>query len=250
MGPNEAQLRAALHEGEGESLDATALISHAVHVRRDRRRRVTSIVGAAVVVAVVGLGTAGLVALGRGGDQGAASAGGQGAASSVAADAAGGKAAEKNPASAASSKQAGTHPGLPACPATPTHYRLPGAGGLLFDRPVEAMRMCAYPDGPAPTAATITGAEARSLANTLNTGSRTPVASVKCPAIAGNGWGTIELLAVDASGAAFKPVVITVGCGSSPATNGTALRFLANVPARVLKLLPLVRGQVVGSPVR
>ncbi|HEY7009514.1 MAG TPA: hypothetical protein VH395_11275 [Jatrophihabitantaceae bacterium] len=257
MGPNEAQLRAALHEGEGESLDATALISHAVHVRRERRRRVTSIVGAAAVVAVVGLGTAGIVALGRGGDNGggsSADAAGRAAGSSVGADQAG-KVPVSNPAPRASSKVTD----LPACPASPTEYRLqvdggvtPGGSGPLFDRPVAAMRVCGYRDGAGPASFTLTGANAQSLASSLNAAPKVPSTSVKCPGVTPvtGGIGTIELLAIDARGAALVPVTVTVNCGPNPATNGTALRFVSNLPARVLKLIPVVPGHVVGSPVR
>ena len=248
MGPNEAQLRAALHEGEGESLDAAALISHAVQVRRERRRRVTSIVGAVVVVAVVGLGTAGLVALGRGGDHGAASSVAGGAARSSVAGGNG-----KAPVSRAAVQPSVATIPVPACPATPMRYRLPTSQNVkepLFERPVAAMRVCAYRDGAGPSSAALTGADARTLAETLNSSGVLPGTRVKCPANLDVASGTFELLAVDADGTALDPVVITLGCGLSPATNGTALRFLSDVPLRVLKLLPVVPGHVVGSPVR
>jgi hypothetical protein len=257
VGPNEAQLRAALHEGEGDRLDAAALISHAAEVRRARRRRVSSVIGAAAVVAVVGLGTGAIIGLGRGGSPSGSSGGRAAAESSAGADTAGAAAADR-PASGPSRTAKGSAAGLPACPAAPAHYRLPGGGaathGPLFGRPVEAVRVCGYRDGIGPTSLTLTGSDARSLATSLNASPEVPDTTVKCPAIApiAGDVGTIEVLAVDAHGAALGPVVITINCGPSPVTNGTALRYvhLAGLPARVMKLIPVVPDHVVGSPVR
>ena len=68
MSPSEAQLRAALHDGEGDRPDADQLISRALRIRRDRRRRYQTIAGGLAAAAVVGVGTTVLVTLdGNGG---------------------------------------------------------------------------------------------------------------------------------------------------------------------------------------
>jgi hypothetical protein len=49
--------------------------------------------------------------------------------------------------------------------------------------------------------------------------------------------GTLDLLATDADGIASKPVLITLGCPSNRATNGTAVRYVTDLPDRLIALL-------------
>ncbi|MEO6886442.1 MAG: hypothetical protein ABI232_09190, partial [Jatrophihabitantaceae bacterium] len=58
MSPNEEQLRRALRSGEGEPLDAAAMITHARTVRHTRRVRLTSVAATVFAVAAVGIGSA------------------------------------------------------------------------------------------------------------------------------------------------------------------------------------------------
>jgi hypothetical protein len=49
--------------------------------------------------------------------------------------------------------------------------------------------------------------------------------------------GTLDLLATDTNGVASKPVFITLGCPSNRATNGTAVRYVMDLPNRLIALL-------------
>jgi hypothetical protein len=249
VSPNEAQLRAFLHDGEGDAPDANVLISHAQRVRRDRHRRITSIASGTAVVAVVVTGVGFLISGARD-NENAGSAGGGNAAGSAASAAASNGAADKQapvaaPHRTADGFRAEAAPSSAAqlrCPAAPLHYMLPGGGGLgaygssekLFASPVGAMKLCSYPvvSSQGPVATTLTGADARHFAATLEaapvTNGTTPRPGCASDALVGR---QIEVLAVDSAGRRIKPVVITVGmCGSSKATNGTAVRYLDRVP--------------------
>jgi hypothetical protein len=56
MSPSESQLRAALHHGEGEPVDAGAVIARARAARHDRRVRMASVAAAVAIVGAVGTG--------------------------------------------------------------------------------------------------------------------------------------------------------------------------------------------------
>jgi hypothetical protein len=268
VSPNEAQLRAALHHGEGEGLDAGSLISHAVGVRRERRRRMTAIAGGVTVVAVVGLGATALGTLGHGtkGGGGSSSAANGDSRMQPGGGAAGGAARSSAGGSGMHTDAAGLH-----CPATPDTFYLPGGGGSgqfgatdpLFARPVTRMKVCGYAltgmIRGAPASLAVGSPDAGQIADALNAAASTPPPSHKCPDNTASPSGRIEILAVDATGKKLDPVVLTVSCPATRATNGTAVRYPAEVPQRFIGLLdvgpigpigPIGTGTMHGSPVR
>ncbi|MGH8859819.1 MAG: hypothetical protein ACRDVG_01065 [Jatrophihabitantaceae bacterium] len=253
MSPSESQLRAALQDGEGDRPDADALISHAVGVRRERRRRITAVAGGATIVAVVGLGITALVRMpgSTGGGSSADSAAG-GSAHSQPKIATGGLRAQ----TAASAPASGStlYASNPvACPAAPDRFLLPGGGGSaqfgstdpLFPNGARSIRACAYPLPVAARTRTtvLEGAEASAVAVTIDS-SRSTTGKASCAHGANYLGGTIELFPVDAQGHRVAPVVITLGCNASVATNGTGVRYVADLPQ---KLIDIVRPIAVRS---
>lgn len=254
MGPNESQLRAALREGEGESPDAGSLIFHARQVRRERRRRAGSI---ATGVAVVGLVVGGFTALATNGshEQGGASGGGGYAAGSAGAagstDRLGNAKAPALGASAASESdgqkeqlQAHAEAATRPCPTSASHYMLPGGGGIndfgsdgkLFAGNVVSLKLCGYPSvASAPRTKVLDGSAATQLVATLESAPSVAGGGGKCTETPVN--GKVEILAVNTQHKALKPVVITLGCPTSQATNGTAVRYEHGLPELITSLL-------------
>ena len=253
MSPNEDQLRAALRHGQGDAPDATALISHAIRVRHDRHRRRVAIAGGVAIVAVLGVGTTALVSSRTGG-------GTNGSAGSSADLAGGGtaqsgkipgaKAPAGQPSSAGASspiRATSTAHGADelTCPAAPARYMLPGGGGSgqfgstdpLFPSAVTALKACGYAAGA--------GAQPRAHVYQSPVSTRIVAALESAPTTrsthmcADNTYvrGTIEILAVDARGRALTPVVLTLNCQASEATNGTAVRYVNAVPDELVALV-------------
>lgn len=280
MSPNEAQLRAALHEGEGESVNAGALISHAVGVRRERRRRVYLAAGAAVAVAGVGVGIAALTNV-AGHDNSTAS-GANARADRAAhalsrpsaaappptpvhgtASAAGGAAITPNMKKSSATEKGNVPPPSPAgplsappgCPATVARLFLPGGGGSgqfgaseqLFTHRVAKIVVCGYPAKASASVRRVTlrGGDATAAAAALESAPTTYRAGT-CPGAEPALSGKLELLATGPNGTRSRPVVVTVGCRTT-ATNGTAVRYLDSLPTRFLRLL---RTGITESPVR
>jgi hypothetical protein len=270
VAPNEFQLRAALRQGEGESPDADGLISHAVGLRQQRRRRITAIAGSTVVVAVVALGITGIVDSGNSDSGGGSVATDTGGAAALARPHAPAKAAAEpsQPPPSATTSEAGSPTGGVvangiSCPASPDRFAVPGGGGSgqfgstgpLFPSAVGALRLCGYPGagGRAPKTQTVVGAQARRIAAALESAPATPVAGA-CAPNADYLGGTLEIYPVTPSGHRMRPVVVTLSCGASQATNGTALRYVTNLPSVFMKLVfpqSVGPGQPIqGSPVR
>jgi hypothetical protein len=262
VSPSEAHLRAALHHGEGDPLDAGALISHAVRVRRARQRRRTSILTGTTVVAVVAAGVGLLVSLGGGSE----SAGGSGSPPAGAGAALQGtarvpavapSAAKSDGAGSAASRYAGAEAAPTralrlVCPPAPARYMLPGGGGIgaygstekLFVRSVAAMKICVYPPVPArtPLSTVLTAAAARQFAANLESAPARTTGARPCPSNTAIVGSELAVLAVSSDARRLKPVVITVSpCAASQATNGTAVRYLATLPRPVSRLLDSAR---------
>lgn len=251
MGPNESQLRAALRDGEGESPDAGSLIFHAQRVRRERRRRISSIAtGVAVVCLVVG-GVTALVNSGRddhagssngGGGYAAGSAGSavrQGNAKAPAAVGSGASASARAEQLLANAEATVLH-----CPTSASHYMLPGGGGIndfgsdskLFAGQVVALKLCGYPSvASAPRTKVLDGSAATQLVSQLESAPSVAGGGGKCTETPVN--GKVEILAVTTQHKAIKPVVLTLGCPTSQATNGTAVRYVHGLPDVITALL-------------
>ena len=84
----------------------------------------------------------------------------------------------------------------------------------------------------------IGGAQARSIVASLNA-ARSFQSSKQCPDNTSDEYagGSLRVVGVTSSGAASPPVVITLRCSNSLATNGTSLRYLAAVPEPLRRLL-------------
>lgn len=250
MSPSESELRAALHEGEGEPLDAGGLIAHAQGVARHRQRRIRTAFSAAAGVVVVG-GVVTLVSLAAGGgthteaDGSAArpeSAGAAAAAGSIPttfhsgrAPAGGGAGSREVPASVSTGRS--TQP--EACGSAlsgPALSHRSGASTALFPRPVASIRVCAPAHSPQPAAsALLSGPAAAQLAGTLESG-HAP-APAQCPEP--SAVRPLVLHAVDAGGHASAPVELDLSCSTVTASNGSAVRYVpvTNLPAPVRRLL-------------
>ena len=236
MSPSEFQLRAALHDGEGDGVDAGAVIARARAIRHTQRVRVASVAAAVVLLGGVGTG-AGLLA-GHSGHPTRTSAG------SAA------KAPALNPVSsteAAPYEAAGggniggpqaSVPG-PQCPATLPLLAAPGGGGTgqfggtdqLLTQPVVSIQICGYGARTVSgalsfgTSVSVADGTARELAASLNNASTRPsaFACVIQPARA------LAIYAMSAGGA-LPVVTVHLDCRGT-ATNGTAVRYGWRPPA-------------------
>jgi hypothetical protein len=252
MSPSEFDLRAALHHGEGDGVDADHVIAHAVVLRQERRARLVrsgSIAAAVVVVAGLGIGTA--VAL-HGGSNGTPSAGSAQSTATQRSPAQGNAAVPSNqsapssrgvpkaPPQGADTSQAvapsttsGQSPATVsvACPARIPSLSLAQAGsGPMFSGPVAAMVVCVYPSAvPAgkPVRLEFHGAAAATIANSIDAASKTP-GHIKCPMLrADGGTKPVVIIGVTANGSPMAPITARVGqlmC-DQPITNGTAVRY-------------------------
>jgi hypothetical protein len=236
VSPSESDLRAALRAGEGDSLDPDSVLSAARAARHQRRVRIASAAGAAVVVAAIG-GGLGVVNLRS---SGSPTAGGAAVSSS------------RSPSGSqrllyGSGLPASAPPAMstPSCPATPAAYAVPGGGGTgqfggtsaLFDQPVAAMRVCIYPSavGASARSVVLRGVDAQRVATSLNE-APTSLRGRMCPDLMPQNQLTFEFLAVSAAGHTLHPVTAEPGCRGR-STNGTAVRFSWSPPASMSNLL-------------
>jgi hypothetical protein len=288
MSPTERDLRAALRDGEGDDPDVDRIVFHALLVRALRRRRALTTAAAVVVVAGVATGGTALVRGGfGGGDSGSNSAkvnsggrtafGSADAAGSGAANAAGGAASGASGGAAAPSAAGGGTADLPGCPASLPRYALPGgstpssggAGGRLFSGTVASAVVCSYgtvdaalgTDAPKPTRVVFTGADAATLATSLENAARTRPMGM-CPLIRSADERALAVIGVAADGARLGTVTTTVNRPACAVvvTNGTARRYAWSPPPTLANRLlgagtptgGLTHGPVVngGSPTR
>ena len=118
----------------------------------------------------------------------------------------------------------------------------PGGGGIgefgstdaLYTGQLAAMRVCAYRGAHSPTSVVLGTAQANAVAQQLNAAPATDP-NDPCPANTDALGGTITIYAVDADGHAAKPVTITLACSDSQATNGTAVRYVNDLPPELLR---------------
>jgi hypothetical protein len=265
MSPSEDELRAALHQGEQDSINTESLISRArqaqLHRRRTRRTIAGSVLG---VAAVAGLTTAVMLhhpgpgdessAAGSGADsavsQPASSAAGTSAAASGGgpSSAAGGGAAPEagrdssaastagtaGPGASNGSVSNGSSGGSPACPSqAPTQPKGGGlssrfTGGNLVSTGTNRFTVCLYPaGGGAVTSTVLSGSTASALASTLNASKALPKPPAAPPPTCSNDRSLVLLPSVD--GRAEPEVVgLPAWCGSTTfrLSNGSAVRYV------------------------
>jgi hypothetical protein len=248
MSPTEDQLRAALHHGEGEHLDVDGLLLRAAATRHARRVRIGAT--AAAVLAVAGIGVGSVVAFGDRGQHPITASGSSPRAGT-----------DLRP---SRSLQTGTAPGgvatgSPAtrsqdssgdCPPVLPRVTVPGgespalAVGPLFAQPVSAVSVCAYfsatgspvTDGGTTVSTRLTGADAATLAASLERASTRRLEGGLCPDMIALSARTLAVFGEGADGAPLRPVLIPIDrpYSCNPAvTNGAAVRFNW-VPDRVL----------------
>lgn len=257
MSPTEKELRAFLREGEGDVPDAVSVMSNAMRVREARRKRMTTVLTSAAAAVVVIGGSVLLVNTGRSNDDagngntggGLAQSANGGTTSTEAAANGGADFEDRRSASSKLAPKANTSQrysammGLPMCPATPTHYALPGGGGLnsfgangkMWKRTPNAMRICAYTGSTSPVSRLAYGDQVAAIAQDVETASVTSVVGPPCPTdTPSTTGGTIEIYALDANRKPLKAVVFDVpACGAVHATNGTASRYLTKLPSEL-----------------
>lgn len=261
MSPSEFDLRAALHDGEGEDegIDVHRIVA-AGQARRARRTRALSVTAVTAAVAGVGI-TAGL--LWGGGSTGSSGASGRQAGASggqadgkVNSQEYGTAAGASSQHGAANGPLAAEQAGSIACPNPAPHYLLPGggspgqfgAGGSLFGSAVSSVVVCGYgapsqalntTSAPAPARLVLTGTSATGLVQSLENADRTR--SVRpCPlASAGRAAQVLAIIGVAADGRTTRAVTTTL---TDPAcnvtvTNGTAVRYQWQPPTALLNQL-------------
>ena len=240
MTPTEDQLRAALHQGEGEHLDVDGLLLRAAATRHARRVRIGAT--AAAVLAVAGIGLGSVVAFGdRGGQPTARGGSSSGAAIDLQPSS---SLPAVRPASGSAGGSASTHPQHTsgACPPVLPQIAITGgesaaaAHGPLFAQPVAAVTVCAYfsvthtpvTAGGATVSVQLTGGDAAALAASLEHASTTRLEGGLCPDMIALSARALAVFGVSADGTTLRPVLISIDRPYScnpPVTNGVAVRF-------------------------
>ena len=231
MSPTEDELRAALHLGEGDALDADGVIRRAQAqgaAIRDRRVRLAS--AAAVVAVVAGLGVGGGLILSRGSQTHSAD---RNAMNVPAPSAGGGK--------AAGNAGGGTSSAAAACPDAPPSPTTPPQGvASLFPGSVNIISVCLYSRAAQlePKVATnpqpnlvILGADVQRLVTSIDAAS-TVRQALPCP-LYRTAAVDLVLIGVRPDGTALPPVVTQYRqnpCNLA-ITNGTAIRYNWPPPA-------------------
>ena len=243
MSPTENDLRAALHDGEGDGIDPTRAMLAGERVRARRRTRLMNSVGTAVVVAAVATGGSFLVGH-QSTDHGSSS--GDRAAKQPppsAANAAGGASAPE-----ANTGASGRAPALSVigCPSPVAGQSPPPSpsSGPLFTARVSSLIVCTFSAEANPTSITLTGADAQLVVNSLE-GAPTTRPTVMCPQYRTAGERTVEFVGVTAGGASAGVVTSTLdrpAC-ATVVTNGKTTRYGWHPPIPLLK--QLARAQAV-----
>jgi hypothetical protein len=250
VAPSEFDLRSALHEGEGDGVDAGRVIARARAVRATRRTRWASVAASVVVAGALGTGIGALVHFSGSPSAGSAgSAAGANAADSAASatgSAAGGRAglAAPQPAAPPASGEfhgpaQGPEKGSKVCEDTVPVPATPPASGPATSRPLlppdtEAVVVCGYRIAASGAIARhhhqdrLVGPAARELAQSLNAAALRPDRT--CPPAFPTRMLSITVNRPDI--APHQPVIVTYDstCGAT-ATDGTAVRYGWTPPA-------------------
>jgi hypothetical protein len=246
VSPSEFDLRTALHDGEGDGIDAGAIIAGGQARLAKRRVRIRSGVAVAAVVAVVGVGGSLLFRSGNGGGEGSSTAShGQ---SGTVNGAARGAPAHLTP--SAPRAQADSVPNT-ACPKSFPHYLLPGGGSPgqfgssrpLFDKPVSSLLVCSYGStvrqpSSAPAAVRLTGTQAAAVVRGLEHASKIPM-RMNCPLLENTGRTELAMIGFTADGQPIATVTatLTIPPCNVAVTNGTAIRYNWQAPGVVLRAI-------------
>lgn len=228
MSPSEFDLRAALHDGEGDVPDASLIMAKASRAHYERRRRIVAIASGAAAVAVVATG---ITLLARSGAREEGGAGGGDTAAAGAGAYPGAfqgshRGAEPNSSATAGSGGSADKAYELACPKRFPQQALPGGGGTnqfgadepLFNAPVAAMTVCVY--GTETRSVYVDGSAAEGFASSLNS------ASGDDPLDCLRAEPDLAMYAVDSSGTQLRVVTATPGCMAYHVTNGTAERWV------------------------
>lgn len=234
MSPDEPQLRHALRDGEGEPVDAAALIAHARTVRRARRVRLASVATAVVAVAAVGIGSA--FVFGNRASTPAAEHSQSGGPRPTGAP-------MPHPTATGATPHATPNSATQASCPTAVPHLLPGGGGRsgtggpLFDGPVASVEVCGYAASSVGAAAPLVDGtvfvhgtvliepQSSELVASLEAASTvaSKVICVRFPS------PDLVITGIAADGTRMPPVVASRGpCGT--ATNGAAIRYDWNPP--------------------
>ena len=255
MSPTENDLRAALHDGEGDGVDPNRIIFRAQRERAARRSKLLNAAAAVIVVVGIGGGGAWLLAQGNG-DEKASNSGAAGGGNSAALDhGTSAYGAARAPGAAPQGSSAAT------CPATMPRYPQPAgaASGSLFDRPVTSALVCSYGTTTAlstgkagtPTGITLTGADATALVDSLE---QSKVASgqsrVMCPDYRMADEQAIAIFAFKADGSSAGSVTTVLGRPSCAVVVRSAkgVREGWTPPAQLLPAMAKLHPQPVASP--
>jgi hypothetical protein len=144
MSPSESDLRAALHDGDGDPLDVDSLLGHAQ--ARAAQRRVRMLSTAAIVAVVAGAGVGGGYLLSSGSDSRTSSTAGGAGSGVYGAESGGSERVAVNTAPSAAGIANG-YAGAAGCPVQPTATAGSAkstAHVTMFSAPVRTVVLCAY----------------------------------------------------------------------------------------------------------
>lgn len=251
MSPSEADLRAALHDGDsGDDSVAADRLADRVMARARRRRAQTRsrVLSAAAVTVVIAAGGTGLGLLG-GRDGGRAASGGSAATSVANGAAAAGSAAPQAPTPSSATIHGLDNTGSAAasavvrCPPQLPRYPLSGAAvpadastarRPLFGEPVTSLVLCAYGSAGSVDQDVLQGASAQQIVASLEAASTTRPAGF-CSLIQPVDAYDVAIVGITAAGRPLRPVTAAVNVPACRvrATNGTAVRYGWAPPAGV-----------------
>jgi hypothetical protein len=255
MSPSEFDLRAALHDGEGDPVDAGAVIAAGqARIARRRTHLRNGAVTAALLAALVG---GGIAVFSGGSDRKTAGGNGGGTVDTRGADAkagggaAGGAGGATAPRPSSSPAVPGPAAAAPSATCSASAPQAPSARSAdpsapMFAKPVSSIVVCAYSQGNQtgrPRASVLTGAQAREFAASLENASKTRPSGM-CPDYISADERRLAVRASTADGTPLQVVVTTINAAPCRvvATNGTAVRYAWSPP---VDLGPVLR-QLVG----
>jgi hypothetical protein len=230
VSPSESQLRAALHDGEGDGIDPGRVIARAEAIRRRRRVRIASVAGTVAAVAAIAVTVPLLNQV-----KGSVATSGTPVTSQqdhAAVGQAPGVGSSAAPSAGANTKAPPRAGEVPACPASaspvvvPSHPASTSGGGQLFPTPVTALRVCEI-GNPAGNYVLV-GDKAQAVVDDLNA-LTTGAAATPCPADYGP---IVVLIAIDVNGNQRTAVGNAGGCGAI--VSGSAYRTTARAILREL----------------